>query len=254
MAIAVALIIGTVTSGLVYFAIVRGGVHGPTARRSPSPGLGPVTADSRLLAGAGGLVFADNFADPSSGWSSGTAASGTTFRYSNGTYVVVGKGTLHHLLFAPYSRQLDQLSMEASATQTGGAPNGAGFGVFCDTGSGSAELAYELLVLQPGTWYVERSDGRVSPTNEVSIIKQGSSPEAPGVTPLTVTGMCATLADGHTTRLALFVDGNLVADVTDFTSATLSGWVGGVVTASRETQSTTVTFTQFKERNLSGGG
>ena len=214
----------------------------------------PVTADSRLEADGGTVVFSDDFKDPSSGWFTGTAASGTTYQYSSAGYVITGKESLHHLSLAPYSRRLAQLSLETSATQTFGAPNGAGFGVVCDTGQGSSEVHYSLLVLQPGTWFLERTDGPVSPTNGVTILKQGTALGIPGPTPLRITGMCATLADGHTIRLALFVNGILAADTTDSTTETVVGWVGGIVTSTRAGQVTTVTFTKFEERDLSGRG
>lgn len=256
--VALALMIGIGAPAFFYFAVVRGSAHHASAHASPSPSPTsmplPVTADSPLLADGGNVVFTDDFSDPNSGWSTGTTASGTTFEYSGGAYVVVGKGSLHHLGFAPYDRQVIQVSMTTSATQSTGAPNGAGFGVFCESGSGSTTLDYQLLVEEPGTWFLERSSGPVSPTNSASIIKQGSSPDAPGSAPVKITGMCATLADSHTTRLALFVNGRLLVDATDTTSDAVSGWDGGILTASRASQATTVTFTNFQERDLSGRG
>lgn len=254
--VAVALVFGIGTPAVVYFAVVRGGAHHGNARTSPSPSPSgmqmPVTANSQLLADGGHVVFSDDFHDPNSGWAAGSAASGTTFQYSNGAFVVVGKGSLHHLLLAPYDRALLQISVETTATQTSGAPTGAGFGVMCETGSGSSTLDYQLIVLQPGTWYLERSEGQVSPTNAASVIKRGSAPDPPGASPLRIVGVCATLADGKTTRLALFVNGNQVADATDQSSSAVSGWVAGIVTSSRDTQASTVTFTEFRERDLSG--
>jgi hypothetical protein len=241
--------------GFSYLAFLRTALRNSIAHTSPSASASasgamqkPITADSRLAAAGGTVVFTDDFHDPGSGWSTGTAASGTTYQYSNAGFVIAGKGSLHHLAWAPYTRPFTQLSMEISATQTAAAPDGAGFGVTCDTGDGSTELHYTLIVEQPGTWYLERSDGPAS----LSLIKQGSSSAAPDATPMSITGMCATLADGHTTRLALFVNGTLVADASDYSSNTVTGWVGGIVASSREGQVTTVTFTKFEERDLSG--
>ena len=253
-----ALLIGGAGLALVYAAVLRGGGHGTVAQ---SPGTSPaasmqmpVTADSRVEADGGTQVFLDDFRDPNSGWFTGTAASGTTYAYSSSGYAIAGKESLHHLAFAPYTRGLTQMSMEVTATQTAGAPDGAGFGVTCDTGEGSGELHYELLVLDPGTWYLERYVGAISQSNTGSIIKQGFAPSGPSSTPLTITGVCATLPDKHTTRLVLFVNGNQVADASDTSSNTLSGWVSGLVDVSRASAVTTVTFTKFLERDISGGG
>ncbi len=253
-----ALLIGGGGMAAVYFAVLRGAANGPVAhgpRESPSVSMQmPLTADSRVVPGAGTQVFVDDFRDPSSGWFTGTAASGTTYAYSSSGYAIAGKESLHHLAFAPYTRGLTQMSMEVTATQTAGAPAGAGFGVTCDTGRGAGELHYELLVLDPGTWYLERYDGAISQSNGGAVIKQGASPSAPGEAPLTVTGVCATLPDGRTTRMVLFVNGELVADASDSSTSSLSGWVGGIVAVSRASAVTTVTYTKFLERDLSGGG
>jgi hypothetical protein len=256
VAVAIAVVVAVIT--IAALLVTGGALLFLRVRTSPGAGASqsarmptPVTAHSRLYVDGGTVVFTDGFHDPSSGWPTGTTASGSSYQYSNAGYVIVGKGTLHHLAPAPHTRPLMQLSIAVSASQTGDTPDGSGFGVTCDTGEGSTELQYTLIVEQPGTWYLERSYGPVALTN---LIKQGPAQVTPGVRPLSITGMCATLADGHTTRLALFVNGVLVADATDSSNAAVHGWVGGIVASSRAGQVTTVTFMKFEERDLSGTG
>jgi hypothetical protein len=61
--------------------------------------------------------------------------------------------------------------------------------------------------------------------------------------------MCATLADGRTTRLILLVDGATLADFTDATNLPGSGWLAGIDVVSNTKPSTT-TATSFEVRDL----
>jgi len=250
--LAASILVAGTGAGIFYLAAVRGHTTRQattTPHASPSPKMqAPVTANSEVLAGGGRLVFSDDFKDASSGWTTNTLPSGTKFSYSSSGYVVVGKGTLHHYAFAPYELGLTQASVSITATQDSGAPAGAGFGVICTSGSGSAELDYEFLDLSPGTWFLEREIGA---NNTPDIITRGSAPAEPGTTPVTVVGVCATLSDGKTVRLILFVNGKSVVDVSDKPTAAITSWQSGMIFASREESSSTVTVSHFELRDLS---
>jgi hypothetical protein len=211
---------------------------------------GPVTASTSLTWDRGSVVFNDDFQDPGSGWPTQPLPSGTSFNYGPGGYVVVADGTLHHIAYAPYTEPVAQLSMTAIATQTANAPQGAGFGVLCGRGTGATAVEYEFLVLGGSRWFVERHDGSLA-AGTGHLIKEGTSPLSPGSAPVTVTAMCATGTDGQTSRLALFVNGFQVADVSDTASVfTDAGWFGGVDVASQATRSSTVTLSHYEERDL----
>ncbi len=99
-------------------------------------------------------------------------------------------------------------------------------------------------------WYLERGQGAVSATLSPSVLGQGAAPAEPGNTPMTVEGMCATLADGTTTRLALFVNGTKVADITDqVSSLPQTGWTSGLVVASQAGAPSIVTVSHFQVRD-----
>ena len=49
-------------------------------------------------------------------------------------------------------------------------------------------------------------------------LQEGSIPINPGPARLTIEGVCATLDDGQTTRLILFLDGQKITDFTDTTT------------------------------------
>jgi hypothetical protein len=63
------------------------------------------------------------------------------------------------------------------------------------------------------------------------------------------------MADGLTTRLAFFIDGAKVADLTDTPQPAFSyGWATDLVTAGSDSGPVTVTVTHFEERDLSRSG
>jgi hypothetical protein len=244
--------VAAVSAGSIAFGTAY--VFQAFSRRTPSAEVvqpGPVSGTTSLSSSRGPVVYADDFGDPASGWPVGSTTSGTTASYSDSGYVVVGKGTFHHVLKAPYSHLLTQVGISATATQSTDAPAKAGFGVNCVRVSGSAMIRYEFLVLTPGVWYLERFDS--TPGSNGRILRQGVSPAKPGKTPVTLVGMCADLAGGRTTRLALFVNGSRKADYVDYSGRVdLAGWTAGVTTASREPKPSTVTFTHFEEHDLAG--
>ena len=243
LGITLALLIVLVATGLGLYV---NHLHAPAAthaRGSPSPG--GLTPDS------GALVFSDDFHDSGSGWPTGTLASGSTIEYSGGAYVIVGKGMLHHLARSPYLVPLPQLGASVTGTQSAGAPAGAGFGVTCTQGTGQQQVRYQFIVEVGNAFYVERSTGPDSPANIPISLKEGTPAAEPGATPMTVTGDCITEAGGRSTRLALFINGKLTADVTDPTPAPGTGWRAGLVTSSSSTADSTVTIAHFEEHDLS---
>ncbi len=63
--------------------------------------------------------------------------------------------------------------------------------------------------------------------------------------------MRATLADGVTTRLVMFVNNTQVADLADPVSdLPRLGWLGGLVVRGDDSGPTTITATHFEERDL----
>jgi hypothetical protein len=107
-----------------------------------------------------------------------------------------------------------------------------------------------MVVFNTGKYYVERYDGVPGTGSNAVIIKKGTSAVKPGSTPITVVGMCAGLG-GATTRVALFAEGQKIADLIDSAPIiTGSGWAGGFVMASGKTPSS-LTATNWVERDLS---
>jgi len=247
--VVVALLITAMASGLgVYVNHTRSGSAVSSATSSPTPN-GP--RPTQLSAGSGIEVFTDDFHDPSSGWFAGTTPSGTVSGYSGGAYVIDAQGSLNHYTFSPYSVPLPQASATITATQTSDAPPGAGFGVICQQGTGQQVIRYQLYVTVGAVFHVSVYKGPDSPTNLASIIKRGTSRAGPGSIPVTIVGECLTAADGKSTRLVLFVNGVMAADVTDPSAVPGSGWRMGIVAPSETIRNSTVTVTRFEERDLS---
>jgi hypothetical protein len=211
-----------------------------------------IDATTDVLSGRGTVVFTDDFHDQGSGWTTETLPSGAHFAYSKEGYVVIAIGGLHHFAFSPFQWPEQQLSARVTATLSSGAALTGGFGIGCFRGTGTSEIRYELFVGANGRFFVERADGAPSLYVRPTLLKQGTSTSSPGTTPLTIEGMCATLRGGQTTRLVLFVGGQRVADIAD-TADSLpgQGWVAELVVLSSASAHSTVTVTNFTERDAS---
>jgi hypothetical protein len=244
-------VIAVVAGIAIIVMLLAGGIVLLRGKIGTFGGADPITATSKLPAGRGVIVFADNFHDSSSGWYTGTT-NGTTYSYSAGGYQVLANTSLYHLIPSPYERPLDQLSIAVTATQSADSPPGAGFGVVCEQGPDATNVRYEFVVESPGDWYVSRGDGPSGPTANVKVLRQGSTTFSPSTTPLTVEGMCATLSGGTVVRLALFVGGSQIADFTDTVDRLPgSGWQSDFVVSSDATSQSTVTATLFLVRDIS---
>ena len=178
----------------------------PSASTPASP-AGPVTAATVLAADRGVVVSSDNFKNSHSGWPTSKANSAvTTYSFTSSGYAIGSRtGTLEHLVYGPYKTARQQISQSVTATQAG-APKGAGFGVTCRRGTNAAQVSYTMVVLNNGTFYVERYTGIPVATSNPKTLRTGPSAVVPGTTPITVVGMCATISPG-VTRLALFANG-----------------------------------------------
>ena len=230
-------------------SLSRGAVAAPAA--SPSPGAPtPVTTASAIAANQGRVVFSDDFHDSESGWWV-SSKPGATGSYSGGAYITVVSGAYDWSFAAPYTVPHQQLAVSVTATLNAGAAPEAGFGVDCFRGSGAAQALYEFIVLADSHWLIERQLGSGTVPK---ILKSGSlgSAAAPGVIPVTVQGLCATMPNGGTTRLALFVDGSMLADLTDVVPTLADpGWLVELDVSSSDTKPTTASATRFELRDPS---
>jgi hypothetical protein len=210
----------------------------------------PVTATTAVTPDRGSLVFSDDFTDAGAGWST-DAASDFKASFSPSGYVIVSRDFADDEVASPYVLPKDQLSVSVTATESSNSPSESGFGAACDRGLKQQTISYDFAVQIDGTWGVARYDQRAGAANPQAVLKQGTSPKAPGATPITVELMCATLSDGITTRLVMFVNSAQVADITDkVTDLPRLGWLGGLVVRNDGSGPTTVTPTHFEERDL----
>ncbi len=207
-----------------------------------------LTESSALRPSLGKLVYSDNFRDHTNDWSASAGQPGTSFSYTASGYVIIGTGDIVHVATSPYFTSLRQVSMSMTALQTADTPADQGFGVQCRRGFA---VRYEFLVTG-ATWVLWRRDGSPG-LNKPFEIKQGTSPAAAGPEPMTIGGVCATLADGVSTRVAMFVNGTGVVDLVDTESALPGqGWLTGLLVSSSASAPSRVTVTEFEVRDLSG--
>jgi hypothetical protein len=258
----VAIVLYVVGVGAVFTMVVQGSASLRGATASPtasftSHAARPVTGTTPLTAATGTVVFTDDFHNVHSGWDTTSATSDIKYAFANGAFVSVATGGFWFSEPSPYFEPLQQLSVGATATLDIHTPPDAGFGVDCARGTGSSQTTYQFTAAADSNWYVMKWTGPNSDTNFPTTLKQGTirGAPAPGVIPVTLVGVCATMADGMTTRLAFFIDGTKVADLTDTALAALSdGWVTDLVTAGSDSGPVTVTSTHFEERDLSRSG
>jgi hypothetical protein len=252
---AVALVAASVAAGV---ALSRSSSGAPDTHSAAPPGssqpevLGAVPGASGIITPDQGTVaYSDQFGDPNSGWTTVELASGTTFAYQAGRYVVTARGSLHHFAVSPFEVPIAKLSVLAKATQSLTAPAGTGFGVLCAEGGDlQSGLRYEFLALNTGDWFIER---RGAGNSQPAVVRQGKTSAKPGSNPVTVEGVCNTLSDSRTTRLLMFVNGHQVADLQDSIGPISGqGWAGGIDVASRSQAPSAVSVSDFEERDLSG--
>lgn len=231
---------------------LRGSTAGPKATATPASSL--ATKGTALTAATGKIVFTDDFHDVHTGWDTASGPSGVTYSYVDGKFVAVATEGFWFFEPSPYFQPLQQLSVAATATLDIHTPPDAGFGVDCTRGSGASETTYQFTADADSNWYVTKWTGPSSDTAVPITLKQGTikGAPAPGQIPVTLVGMCATMADGLTTRLAFFIDGVKVADLTDTPQPSISaGWLADLVISGSDSGPVTVTATRFEERDLS---
>jgi len=222
------------------------------AKSSP----GPVGATTPLTAKTGTSVFSDDFHDPRSGWDTFSNFGIVDYAYSNGSFVITASGDFRYWNPSPYSEPKEQISASVTATLDAHSPSDAGFGIDCVRGSGTGRVRYEFSAYAGARWFVRRTVGESS-TSSTHTLAQGSlgSASIAGLTPITLVGVCATAADGVTTRLALFVDGRKLVDLTDrWLESWNQAWLCDLLTVASTTGPVTVTVTHFEERDLSRSG
>ena len=240
---------GIVWAAILAYSIWRSSGAGIAA---PAPVLGPhpITATTAVTDVYGTVVYSDDFHDPKSGWTTSTKTSGVSYAYTSDGYLVSTIGDTDFWTYAPYQPRGQQISLSVTGKQSSGAPVGTGFGVRCGTltSAGDPAIEYEFMYGADETWYIAQRVGRGTGTR----LQKGPAPPFPASGIVSVEGVCATLPGSHTTRLVLFVDRKLVADLTD-TVDTLpdTGWRSALIVASNATTLTTVTVTDFRERDLS---
>jgi hypothetical protein len=226
----------------------------PTNQPGPDTVSDGVTASSALSPMSGVEVYSDDFTDSTSGWSTGKDPKGAVFAYAPVGYTVTSTVSAHWLAFAPYDDPSQQISLNMTAHESAGAPTGAGFGLVCRRGPDStSSVRYEFIVNESNRWFIERNQGAVTMSSAPTILDEGTLPTKLGSQELQISGICATLADGQTTRLALFAGTEQVADITDVTSLDADGWLGGLLSSGDDVSSTT-TVAGYTESDLGNDG
>jgi hypothetical protein len=210
----------------------------------------PIAASTVLTADRGSVLFSDDFNDSASGWNTQPYAD-LTASFTKSGYVVVARRFVDHEVSSPYALPKDQVSVLVTATESSSSPTGSGFGPGCTRGLKDPTVHYDFVVAVGGIWEMFKHDLRASGTAQSVLLKKGTSPKAPGAVSLTVELMCATLPDGVSTRLAMFVNGTSVADITDPVSDLPKvGWLSSFVVRGEDAAPTTVTATHFEVRDL----
>jgi hypothetical protein len=111
------------------------------------------------------------------------------------------------------------------------------------------ELDYQFLVDNDGGWTIQRLDQATNLNSPSHELIAGAVPQH-GPLPLTVTAVCATLADRRTTRLVLFINEVQAADVTDRSPAGDGLWRGMVLISAPGGGTTAMTVRRYSAARL----
>jgi hypothetical protein len=220
----------------------------PTNTPTPPNTAAGVTASSPLSSPRGTVIFADDFSDPNSGWDTGTD-NDSTYSYTPAGYSMTTHAPAIFLSYAPDDTPAQQVSLSITAVEAAGADPDAGFGVSCRRGPDSAsQLRYEFTVTGAGRWFIERNEGDLS-AQRPTTLREGPT-QLPAGTQVTVSAVCATLADGVTTRLALFLNGTKVADMLDVSTVDGAGWLGAIMSTNVGNAPATTIVSRYNESAL----
>ena len=179
----------------------------PTATPLPPPPAStstPRPISTPKPAPAGGPLLQDDFSDPSSGWEIGDYEGGSV-GYKDGIYFVRGESS-GDVMWGVANRSFSDVVIEVDATQVlAPANNNNAFGVKCREQGGdgygfviSGDGYYSIQIITGGDW-----DPLVEWTTS-DTVRQGNA-----------TNHIRAICDG--TQLALFVNGELLAEIEDST-------------------------------------
>ena len=210
-------------------------------------GLAPTAADAAIVraelaerqhqtnaqAGDAGLLFADDFSDPACGWYSNGGPE-TQAQYVEGGYLL-GHSQPNSAVWALPGRIVSDTRIQVTATRVGGDDDNF-FGLLCRVqGTGQSGDFYAFIISSDGHFGIAKSSGGSFSLigQELMMrhmaIHQGSEPNV-------ITAICAG------SRLALYVNGEFVAETSDDTYTT--GQVG-LIAGTLDIQSTQILFDDF---------
>jgi hypothetical protein len=245
-ALIIGLIVGRITNnpaGTPAAASGKTAAHPPATTTPPAGGA--VTATSPLSPTTGDVVFSSRFGH-ADGWDVGQIAPHASGRITSAGYVLTGTGNLQHLLPAPTGTFPAISSAETSAVPA----TLDGVGSQCFSGFGVHPDLYQLDIHSDGQWWLQSRLGAGSWSGAATNLRAGDIGYL--TAPPTVEITCVTLSLTGTTaemRIAAFVDGHLLADLTSVAhDVDPAGWEGGVFFETQGTSS--VTFTRFVARQL----
>lgn len=210
---------------------------------------GPVTASSPVTASGGTTIFTDTFDDAQSGWPVNADADNSK-AYTSAGYRIRESGAYLVSTPTPYEDGTAALSQSVTVRLSSGSPFGSAMGLSCGKNFDQPdELDYQFSVTNDGGWQIERLDKANDPDSPLRDLIEGALPQH-GTLPLTVTAVCATLADQRTTRLVLFINGVKAADVTDRSPAGDGLWRGMLLISAPGGGTTAMTVRRYSAARL----
>ncbi|MBX3002379.1 MAG: tetratricopeptide repeat protein [Anaerolineales bacterium] len=189
-------------------------------RASIEAEIGAMQQQALAQAGADGLLFTDDFSNPASGWYSNGGPE-TRAAYEQGGYLLE-QTQPNAVVWALPGRIVSDVRVQVASTRTGGDDNNF-FGLLCRVqGTGQTGDFYAFLISSDGYFGISKKSG-----DALELIGQEMMLRHPAIRlggePNRIEALCA----GE--RLALYVNGELVAETNDAEYA--SGQVGLLVGA-----------------------
>jgi hypothetical protein len=208
-----------------------------------------VTAKSTVRPTTGTVIFSDDFTDPTTGWNIGGHDDSDNEYDSAGYTITVTKPWMVSTP-SPYDGVVSQLSQSVTSSISASSEEGSSFGLACGRDfDAPSEMDYEFFVDREGGWYIQRRNKATDFSSNPHVLSEGAVPQRT-TKPITMVAVCASLADGKTTRLVLFIGGVEAADLTDRSPAETSNWQGMLDTEGGDTKPTSVLITGYSESRL----
>jgi hypothetical protein len=190
----------------------------------------------------GRVIYSANFSSPVPKWHQ----SGTSMQFKNGAYVITVASYGQHLIVGPELVR-SQASITLTASISTGSPDDSGFGTFCLADyKEDAGFGVSFLIRRDGGWTISDQAGN----QPMETLASGSVQNLDLSHETSVTATCDSLPKTRNMKLGLYINGELIAQLTELSPKLTKPWLMGIDVIGNGTATTIVKAKSFVIRNL----